>query len=104
MNKKGQSLLIFIIMLPLVLIFFAYIIDVGVMYNAKIKGKNLLKYALEEEIDIKDYFKINDIEIETIRKDYENSQECVIISYKIDSIFGNLVGYSEYSVEINSCE
>ena len=101
-NKKGQSLIMFIIFLPILLMAFALIIDVGLMYNAKIKGKELLEYSLENNLDVKEYFKINDIEIE-LKNTYKEEKKCIIINYKIDSIFGNLIGYKEYKIAVDNC-
>lgn len=99
MNKKGQSLVMFIIILPVILIMLAFIVDVGLMYNAKIKGKNLLVSAIEEEKDIKEYFKINDIDLESI----ETKENCVIIEYRIESVFGSIIGIKEYKIAADNC-
>ena len=64
MNKKGQSLVMFIIFLPLMIMALALVVDVGIMYNAKIKGERLIEEAKEKNLDIEEYFKINSIEIE----------------------------------------
>lgn len=103
LNKKGQSIIMFIIFLPVLLMSFALIVDVGLMYHAKIKGDSLLEYAQEEKLNINDYFKLNDIEIENIETSRNDKGTCVIINYKIDSVFGSLVGYKEYDIEITNC-
>ena len=89
----------FIIFLPILLMSFALIIDVGMMYNAKIKGESLLKYAKKEGVNIEDYFKINDIEVEKL----EEKDSCYIINYKIDSIFGSVIGIKTYDIEVSNC-
>lgn len=104
MNKKGQSLIMFVLLLPIMLMIFALIVDVGLMYNANIKGSNLLDDALNEGTNIEDYFKINDIDLDNVKRISKNGEECVIIEYRIDSIFGSLVGMKEYEIKINSCE
>lgn len=103
LNKKGQSLIMFIIFLPVLLMAFALIVDVGLMYNAKIKGNNLLKSCKNENLDVVDYFKINDIVIENMETSRNKEEACVIINYKIDSVFGSLVGYEYYDIEISDC-
>ncbi len=97
-NKKGQTLVLFIIFLPVIIISFAFVIDVGLMYNAKIKGENLLKEAEKENIDIVKYFSDNGIEIKEIKTD-----KCTKINYEISSIFGRVLGMDTYKVEINNC-
>lgn len=101
MNKKGQALVMFIAILPVILIMLAFVVDVGLMYNAKIKGTNLLEKAIEEKKDIKEYFKINDIDIERIET---KEEKCVIIEYRIDSVFGSIIGIKEYKIAANNCD
>lgn len=103
LNKNGQSLIMFIIFLPVLLMAFALIVDVGVMYHAKIKGNGLMNTAVKENFDLKDYFKINDIDIENIETSRNDNGTCVIINYKIDSVFGSLLGYNEYDIEVSNC-
>jgi len=92
LNKKGQSLIMFIIFLPILLMSFALIIDVGMMYNAKKEGAN-----------IEDYFKINEIEIISHKTNRKNNSTCDIINFRIESIFGNLIGYETYDIKIEDC-
>ena len=66
MNKRGQALVMFVIMVPIILLLFAFIVDIGLMYNAKIKGRDMLKFAVHENYDIEEYFSINDIEIKNL--------------------------------------
>ena len=101
-NKKGQSLVIFVILLPLLIMGLALVVDVGIMYNAKTKGERLLEEAKKGNLDIYDYFKLNDIEA-NIEKTSNKTGSCVIIKYKIDSIFGKIIGLKEYDIEINDC-
>ena len=102
MNKKGQSLIVFIIFLPIMLAALACIVDIGLMYNAKIKGERLLDEAKGEKIAIKEYFKMNKIDanVENTRKD---NKSCVIIKYKIDSVFGVILGIDSYNIEVSDC-
>jgi len=89
----------FIIMLPILLLMFAFIVDVGLMYNAKIKGTSLLKEAVEESVNVEEYFKINNIKIDNLK----NEENCVIIEFRIDSVFGSIVGIKDYKIEVNNC-
>ena len=94
----------FILFLPVLLMSLALIIDVGLMYNGKIKGEELLKQAKKENLDIEEYFKINDIEITELNTSRKNGDSCVIIKFKIDSVFGNLIGYTNYDIEVDDCK
>ena len=81
MNKKGQVLVIFIIFIPIIILIFTLIVDIGNMYIQKRNISNNLKYAVEysnknntniEEILNKNLDKIkieyNDEEIQITKK------------------------------------
>lgn len=103
MNKKGQSLVIFIVLLPAFLLLAAFIIDTGIMLNSHIKGESLLKSAIEDNKDIKEYFKINDIEILSNKSIITDTKKCDIIEYRIDSVFGNVIGKKYYDIKVKYC-
>ena len=46
MNKKGQVLVVFILILPLILLFMLYLYDIGNLYYQKNKLKSSLKDSL----------------------------------------------------------
>ncbi len=98
-NKKGQTLILFIIFLPVILLSFALIVDVGLMYNAKIKGENMIKEAQKENIDIKKYFKDNNIELISIKEE----KTCTKVHFKINSVFGSIIGKTNYEIEADNC-
>ena len=102
MNKKGQSLVLFIILLPVIILALALVVDTGLMYNAKIKGNNLLKEAIEEDVDIEEYFNINNFEI--VSKEVKSEEACVIITSRVKSVFGQIIGKKEYSIKISNCK
>ncbi len=102
MNKKGQSLVMFIICLPIIILALALVVDVGSMYNAKIRGNNLLREAIRDDRDIDEYFKLNDFEI--ISKEMKNEGACVIITSRVKSVFGTIVGIKNYDVKVSNCK
>lgn len=104
MNKRGQTLVIFTILLPIFLFCCTLVIDVGLMIRDKIKGSNLLSIAVENKYDISDYFELNDINIKKIKYVEKNGKDCVIINYSTDSVFGKILGYKEYQINIENCK
>ena len=71
MNNKGQTLALFVIIIPIILILFIYIVDMGNLYLEKRKINNTLEYALEykkENKNVKDY----------INKNIDNVDEIII--------------------------
>lgn len=102
-NKKGQVLVLFIILLPLFLMVLAIVIDTSVMMSSKIKGEDLLESAIQNNYDINEYFKINDIELKNVEYYQKNNKNCVIINYDTSSIFGSIIGIKEYKIKIEKC-
>lgn len=59
MNNKGQVLVVFVIFIPIIILVFTLIVDIGNMYIEKRNITNNLKYAIE-------YSNKNDTDIEEI--------------------------------------
>ena len=101
MNNKGQTLVLFIIFIPLLLILAAFVIDVGYIASEKTKLVNTTEIILEED-DIQDIEKIrtlylkNEIEIEEVKWLSDNE---LYASYHVDSIFGFHVGIKDYKIK-----
>lgn len=102
MNKKGQSLVLFIIFLPLIVIALAFVVDVGLMYNAKIKGERLLEEAKRDNYNIEEYFKLNNLDI-SLKNSSGDKGSCVIIKYRVESVFGRIINFNSYDIEVTDC-
>ncbi|MBO5096338.1 MAG: pilus assembly protein [Bacilli bacterium] len=110
MNNKGQTLVIFIILLPIFLALCAFVIDVGLMTYENVKLKNTTKSILNSVVDknkisednIKKLYKKNDINIENIEIDISNENIIVKNNYYIDSMFGKILSIHEYEVSVNA--
>lgn len=111
MNKHGQTLVIFLILLPFVLLFAALVIDIGLLTAEKIKASGVTNDTLESffvkrfenniEEEIKNYYKKNNIELKELKiKGIEDTFE-IEIEYSIKSIFGNIIGMKEYQIHMN---
>ena len=72
------------------------------MYNAKIKGERLMEEAKIEKKEIKEYFRINNIDAK-VENTSKNKKDCVIIKYKIDSVFGAILGINTYDIVVSDC-
>jgi len=109
MNNKGQTLIIFVFILPVILGFSCLVIDVAVLFNTKASLDNINEIALEygvsniSSINIKD--KVEKIILENdsdiVIENIEIKQEEIIISLrkKIDSFFGNIFDFDFYNVK-----
>ena len=54
MNNKGQVLVIFIIIIPILLLLVTLVVDLGLLYKEKQSISNNIKNALEYYLDSKD--------------------------------------------------
>lgn len=81
MNNKGQSLILFVLILPIIVLVFAFIFNTGLQYSNKIKVtgtiENNLKVILEKKI--MDINKINLV----IKENIDSENEIKIIDNKI---------------------
>ena len=104
MNSKGQTLVIFIIILPVIILGVSYLVDTGLMYIGRSKLISTCKVIIdeyyEEEISdskVEEYLKKNDINYTDYRVNRNNNLSIEVKS-TIDSIFGKVVGIQEYEV------
>lgn len=104
MNKHGQTLIIFVILIPLIITFMALIVDTSVMRNERQRVEDILKesiniYYKDGLIKAKKYLELNNI------KDYEIKEEdssiYIMYSSSIDSIFGNIINIKNYKIKVN---
>lgn len=104
MNKHGQTLIIFVILIPLIITFMALIVDTSVMRNERQRVEDILKesiniYYKDGLIKAKKYLELNNI------KDYEIKEEdsSIYVKYSssIDSIFGNIINIKNYKIKVN---
>ena len=108
MNNKGQTLVIFVILLPLFLTLCAFVIDVGLMTYENVKLKNTTKTILNSvasknkitEENIINLYKENDINIENINIQIDNEKIIIENDYYIDSLFGKILRIKEYEIKV----
>jgi len=108
MNNKGQTLIIFIVFLPLLLIIMATVIDVSLMYYEKNKLDNLnmmvTEYGLNHIEDEKLEEKINklvnknDNEIKIKKIVISENKVIITLSKSNNSTFGKIIGIEEYKI------
>lgn len=104
MNNKGQSLVLFILLLPLIFIVIALILEVGFLYINKKQIDSEIRYALKNSIktDTRDEFKIQNIIKENlgndIKVDVKNSNERLVIEVTKKHKF--LIIKKDYNIKI----
>lgn len=105
MNNKGQTLIIFVIVLPVLLLFTAFFIDLSLvsLNHNKIDGsirdnlEIILKDNIKDENKIKKVFQENKINISKIT--ITDNEIEIDVNQQIDSLFGNIVKFKIYRIE-----
>ena len=111
MNNKGQTLIAFVIILPIFILFLAFIVDTGLILKEKSKlnwstksiiqslyQKRFESHFQEQTIDL---FKKNEIPTENLNLEVKNDTITVTNDYEIESIFGKIIGIKQYKVHLN---
>lgn len=102
MNKKGQSLVIFIIILPIILLLFGLLIERVYLTYQKQKlysvTKTIIAFSIErnDKNDIINLYKDNNIVLENIEIEDDNGLK-IIASEKVPSI----IKKEDYIIEVN---
>lgn len=105
MNNKGQVLVLFIMILPVLLLGAAVLIDSSYMVYQKNRLDNINYDVLNSlkdktsltEAEIEILISMNDAEI--VNKDIVIDDTITIDNYiYVDSIFGKIIGFDEYKV------
>lgn len=106
MNRKGQTLIVFVVMIPLILILAAFVIDIGIVLNAKTKMDSTITMILKEyyskremdglQEDIQEVFQKNHFNPEILEVTGTHSYLNIKVEDSVDSIFGKLIGMQEY--------
>ena len=102
MNNKGQTLVLFVVLIPFILALFAFVIDSAYIVKEDTKLKSIATSSLKSLNDNK-----NISDIKKIIKTNDNNIQIVVIdnnkihlTNQIDPIFGKIVGYEKYNLDI----
>ena len=108
-NNKGQTLVIFVVFLPIILIMMATIVDVGLMYYNKNKLDNINMFITE--------YGVNNIENENLVSELEelinknvvnlsnknikinNNKIEIKLEKETESTFGKIIGIENYKIK-----
>lgn len=106
LNNKGQSLVMFICLLPILLLIVLAIVDISRMVIEKNKLNNINNIAIwyysnhKEDDDVTERIislvKRNDEDIINVR--INKDKNTIYLDKKIDSTMGKIIGISEYEI------
>jgi len=111
LNNHGQTLVMFAILIPVILMLMALVIDVAYLSSKKSELESTTKSIIKNLYDNKDdaninemvieLYKKNDIDIKNLEVNIENNNFKIKNEYKIDSIFGKIIGLRKYEMKIS---
>ena len=109
LDNRGQSLVMFVVIVPLLLLVLAMVVDIGNLVNNKIEINSVNKLAISYGIDNIDKDNIENEAKDIINKNYKDiddikisiQDEKISIDLKCysKSIFGNIIGTKGYLIE-----
>ena len=109
MNNKGQALILFVLLLPLLLLLMAFVIDTGMILKEKAKLDSTLRTVLkttykdkEEENYEERLTKLleeNEIPCTNMELERKENKIRLQIMYEKESIFGKIIGLNTYKIK-----
>lgn len=105
LNNKGQSLVLFILMIPILLGVMALVIDVGNVFNKKNEMENAIEfvidYGLQKELEENELKKLLNYNLEDCENTLviEDGKIIVFSNTYVDGIFSNLLNIKGFSIE-----
>lgn len=109
MNKKGQSLVIFVLILPFLALLIAFIVDstLSLMEKNKLDGiiTSNIKNALKEDIYDTDKIKKAILSNEDMEVSVSVTEDTLHVTAKSNkkSVFGELLKFKYYQLEYDYC-
>ena len=107
MNNKGQTLIIFVILVPIIITMMALVVDVGMLENKVLKTKNIVDVAIKEYFNkeedvtvISKTLEENDISTDKLIIKRTDNEVVVNLEYEMISLFGKIVGLQKYDVKV----
>lgn len=102
MNNKGQTLVLFVALLPFIFILFVFAFDLAYISSQKTKldsiASSSLKSIIVENKDlnkVKEIVNMNDKDIKILSIDNDS----ICLKKSVKPIFGNVIGYKVYSIK-----
>lgn len=111
LNNKGQTLIMFVLLIPLILLIMALVIDTSFVYKEKIKFQSITKTILRNTYDkryeqnfeeyVGNLYQKNKINTDNLKIKVNENDIIVKNDYKINSIFGRIIGIKNYKIKLS---
>lgn len=109
MNKRGQTLILFVIMVPIFILLLSFVVDTGMILKEHTKLNNTIKTVLKTTYEIRldsDYqekvtnlMQKNNLPTENLQIDIMDNSVKIQNEYAKESIFGKIIGIKEYKIK-----
>lgn len=106
MNKRGQTLIIFVMLIPIILTMAALVIDVGLLYYKKNEYTGIVEESIKEYFKDEDLtsaletLNLNGVSLDDVLVSATDETISVILDTKVDSIFGKVIRINDYEIKI----
>lgn len=107
MNKRGQTLIIFVMLIPIILTMAALVIDVGLLYYKKneyvgIVEESIKEYFKDEDIlSAKKTLTLNGVSLDDTEINVSDNEITITLDTKVDSIFGKVIRINDYEIKVS---
>lgn len=108
MNNRGQTLIVFVIMIPIFVLVLAIVVDMGVVFSKKINltevSKTVIREVLNEdhqEEKVKEIFTLNNIDVDKLEVIHNENKLQIKNEIEVKSIFGNIIGKKSYLIRVD---
>lgn len=109
MNRNGQALVIFVILIPIIALVMTLVLDLGNVNKEKIKITNTLTTIIEDVLNkesdnkeelVKELIKLNEIKYDELNINYDESLN-INLTKDIKSVLGSFIKIDIYRVKIS---
>lgn len=107
-NRKGQTLILFVILIPILLGLAAFLIDMGLIISKKVHYNEVTRTVLNDvykdgtflEEDFKNLLVKNEVDIKNLKIVVDDNKIIINNVIEIDSIMGNIIGIKKYEIKV----
>ena len=107
MNKRGQTLIIFVMLIPIILTMAALVIDVGLLYYKKNEYTGIVEESIKEYFKDEDILSakktrvLNGVSLDDTEINVSDNKITVTLDTKVDSIFGKVIRINDYEIKVS---
>ena len=105
MNNRGQSLILFVLIIPIVVVFLAFFIDLSMVNYEKNRLNGIIVSNLEVIVnsEIRDINKIKNVFLEndiSVDISLEEDSVIILVDSDIKSLFGKILNFDVYKFSV----